>query len=127
MIQTVSHDPHADVAYPQQDSYEYMINESERCSAWRNEVTLRSIELARQYEPASFVRRIGTTPLLMIIADNDGLTPTDMQQDAFNIAHHPKKLLIVEGGHYSVYREHFHKTSTAAADWFERHLVQPTA
>jgi fermentation-respiration switch protein FrsA (DUF1100 family) len=123
-IQTTSADPHAAVAYPQRDSYEYMTSEGSRCPTWRNEVTLRSLELARQYEPGTFVKRIGTTPLLMIIADKDGLTPTDLQQDAFNALHHPKKLMIIDGGHYSVYQEHFEATSAAAAEWFERHLVK---
>ncbi|MGF7123013.1 fermentation-respiration switch protein FrsA (DUF1100 family) [Rhodococcus sp. BE178] len=122
-IQTVSADPDAPVAYPQRDSYEYMTSEAARCPSWRNEITLRSIELARQYEPGTFVRRIGTTPLLMIVADADGLTPTDLQLDAFNAAHPPKDLLLVPGGHYSVYTDHFEQTSTAAADWFLQHLA----
>lgn len=121
-IQTVSEDPNAAVAYPQRDSYEYMSSEGARCPSWRNEVTLRSLELARSYEPGAFIRRIGPTPLLMIVADDDGLTPTDLQQDAYNQAHQPKEMLLVKGGHYSVYREHFTTTSTAAADWFARHL-----
>lgn len=122
-MQTVSATPGAKVAYPQQDSYEYMMFEGSRCSSWRNEVTLRSLELARQYEPGSYIRRIGPTPLLMIVADDDGLTPTDLQQDAFNQAHYPKELLLVEGGHYSVYTDHFDRTSSAAADWFEQNLA----
>ena len=122
-IQTVSADPDAPVAYPQRDSYEYMTSEAARCPAWRNEVTVRSIELARQYEPGTYIRRIGTTPLLMIVADSDGLTPTDLQLDAFNTAHPPKELLLVSGGHYSVYTDHFEQTSSAAADWFQQHLA----
>jgi hypothetical protein len=33
---------------------------------WRNEVTLRSLEMYSEYEPGSFVERIAPTPLLMI-------------------------------------------------------------
>ncbi|MDI9918296.1 alpha/beta hydrolase [Rhodococcus sp. IEGM 1379] len=125
MIRTISADPDVPAAYPQQDSYNYMSAEGVRCPSWRNEVTLRSIELARAYEPGTYIRRIGPTPLLMIVADDDGLTPTDLQQGAFNEAHHPKELLLVPGGHYSVYTDHFSTTSTAAADWFAQHLSTP--
>ncbi|QBJ96823.1 alpha/beta hydrolase [Rhodococcus sp. ABRD24] len=126
LMQTVSDDPQVPAAYPQRDSYEYMSTEGARCPEWRNEVTLRSLELARQYEPGVFVQRIGPTPLLMVVADDDGLTPTDLQQDAYNRAHHPKELLLLPGGHYSVYTDHFHRTSTAAADWFRRYLLPTT-
>lgn len=118
----VSDDPDAAVVYPGRDSFDYMIEESKRCPTWVNAVTLKSLEMAQEYSPGDFIRRIGPTPLLMIIADNDGLTPTDLQQDAFNQAHHPKKLILVSGGHYSVYRENFDTTRRAAADWFVEHL-----
>lgn len=50
------------------------------------------------------------------------LTPADLQQDAFNNAQQPKELLLLPGGHYSVYTDHFDRTSQAAADWFALHL-----
>ena len=110
------------MAYPGPDSYAYMTGEAKRCPAWVNEVTLRSLELARAYEPAAYIRRIAPTPLLMIVATGDGLTPADLQQEAFNTAHQPKQLLLLPGGHYSVYTEHFERTRRAAADWFAQHL-----
>jgi fermentation-respiration switch protein FrsA (DUF1100 family) len=124
MLRMVDADPDAPVAYPGPDSYNYMTGEARRCPSWVNEVTLRSLELARAYEPGMYVRRIAPTPLLMIVATGDGLTPADLQQDAFNAAHQPKELLLLPGGHYSVYTEHFERTSNAAANWFARHLGQ---
>lgn len=122
-IRTVDKDPTAAVAYPEADSYEYMSSEAARCDGWVNEITLRSLELARTYEPGVYIKRIAPAPLLMIAATDDALTPTDLQQDAFNEAHHPKRLMLVPGGHYAVYREHFDKTSAAAAQWFSEHLL----
>lgn len=122
MIQTVGTPEETNIAYPDADSYAYMMGESKRVPAWRNETTIRSIEAARFYEPGHWIDRIGPKPLLMIVADNDTTTPADMQLGAFERAREPKKLLLVQGGHYSVYKEHFSETSTAAADWFETRL-----
>lgn len=122
-VTLIDADPEAAVAYPGQDSYDYMGGEAKRCPHWVNAVTLRSIEMARMYEPGAFIRRIAPTPLLMIVASEDLTTPTDLQQDAFNEAHQPKRLLVVPGGHYSVYTDHFERTSNAAAEWFAEHLL----
>lgn len=122
LMQTVSDDPQHVAVYPGRDSFDYMTAEARRSPSWVNEVTLRSLELARGYEPGAYVARIAPAPLLMIAADDDGLTPPDLQQEAFKNALEPKKLMLVPGGHYSVYREHFKATSEAAADWFTQHL-----
>lgn len=122
-IRTVDKDPNAPVAYPGAESYDYMMGEAERTPGWMNEITLRSLELARTYEPGAYMKRIAPSPMLMIVATDDSLTPSDLQQDAFNEAHHPKDMLLLSGGHYGVYREHFDKTSAAAAQWFAKHLL----
>lgn len=116
-------DPEAAVAYAGRDSYDYMNAQAQRCASWVNEVTLCSLELARAYMPGSYIQRIAPTPLLMIVATGDGLTPSDLQQEAFRQAHEPKQLMLLPGGHYSVYTEHFGTTSAAAADWFHKHLA----
>ncbi len=90
MIQTVASDPNARVAYPGRDSHDYMMSEAERCPSWVNEITLRSLELARTYEPGAYITRIAPTPMLMIVATDDALTPSDLQQEAFNEAYQPK-------------------------------------
>lgn len=121
-FQSVSEDPHARVAYRGRDSFEYMSGEGHKCPEWRNYTTIASLELARNYEPGSYLYRITDVPVLMIIADRDTVTPTDLQRAAFNSLSTEKQLLVVEGDHYSVYRQHFVKTSTAAAEWFASHL-----
>lgn len=121
-MREVGRDEGPDVAYPGTDSYDYMIGQAERCPEWCNAVTIRSLELARSYEPGQWVSRIGPAALLMIVADNDLQTPTDLQLDAFTQAREPKELLLLKGGHYSAYQQHFDKTSSAAARWFSTHL-----
>lgn len=122
-LRMIDADPDAAVAYPGQDSYDYMGGQAQRCPSWVNEITLRSLELARAYLPGAYIQRIAPTPLLMIVATGDGLTPADLQQEAFRRAHEPKQLMLLPGGHYSVYTEHFKTTSAAAADWFRQHLA----
>jgi len=122
-LRLIDADPEAAVAYPGRDSYDYMGGQARRCPSWVNEVTLRSLELARAYMPGAYIQRIAPTPLLMIVATGDGLTPADLQQEAFRLAHEPKRLMLLPGGHYGVYTEHFAATSAAAADWFQQHLA----
>ena len=121
-IALIDADPDAAVAYPGADSYDYMHAQSLHCPEWKNFVTLRSLEMARAYIPGSYIKRIAPTPLLMIVATEDGLTPADQQQEAFLQAHAPKELMLVPGGHYAVYQEHFDATSRAAAEWFGKYL-----
>jgi hypothetical protein len=86
-------------------------------------VTLRTMELYAEYEPASIIERIGPTPLLMVIADDDDMTFTEDELEAYERAREPKSLVIVPGDHRVVYFEQFERTSTAARDWFVTHLA----
>lgn len=89
---------------------------------WRNEVTVRSWELYDEYEPAAFIERISPTPLLMIVGVDDVMTPAEDALAAYGRALEPKRLLLIPGGHYAAYTDHFELTSTAARDWFVEHL-----
>jgi cephalosporin-C deacetylase-like acetyl esterase len=93
-----------------------------RFKKWRNEITLRSLELYSEYEPGSFVERISPTPLLMIVGDADVVCPTDLALAAFNAAHEPKRLELYPGGHFSAYTDQFDRAATAATEWFAEHL-----
>ncbi len=93
-----------------------------RFRKWRNEITLRSLELYSEYEPGSFVERISPTPLLMIVGDADVVCPTDLALAAFNRAHAPKRLELYPGGHFSAYTDQFERAATSATEWFAEHL-----
>jgi fermentation-respiration switch protein FrsA (DUF1100 family) len=89
---------------------------------WQNMVTLRSSDLARQYEPGVWVARISPTPLLMIVADDDRVTLTDFELGAYEAALQPKRLVMLRGGHFTPYSTHFGAASSAALGWFQEHL-----
>lgn len=59
----------------------------------------------------------------MIVASTDQITITDVELEVFEMAYEPKKLVMVQGDHYSAYLENFEKTSTAATEWFVKHLT----
>ena len=94
-----------------------------RAPAWRNEVTLRTLEMLMEYEPGTYIDRISPTPLLMIIAAGDHLAVADEAFAAYNRALEPKKLVVLPGGHFDAYvGPGFEMASTAARDWFVQHL-----
>jgi fermentation-respiration switch protein FrsA (DUF1100 family) len=122
-MQVVAEDPLAPCALSGRDSWEWF-QATGAGTTWRNEVTLRSLELAREWEPGRFAERISPTPLLMLVATQDTLTPTDLALDAYARALEPKQLVLVNGGHFAPYGAQFALTSSAARDWFVRHLVE---
>jgi len=123
IIKTVGSVAGERVTYSDPHSLAYMMRQGEICPSWRNYSTLSSIERARCYEPGAYVDRIVDTPLLMIVAEDDTVTPVDFQREAFaRIPSPTKRLLAVPGGHYAVYEDQFGVTSAAAAGWFAEHL-----
>lgn len=62
-----------------------------------------SIEAFREYDPSFHIHHISPTPLLMTVAENDTLTPTDLALKAFSRALEPKTLHIIPGGHFDGY------------------------
>ena len=111
-------------ALPGADSYDFFTVSAEWATSWRNEVTFRSAEMAREYSPVHDIGLISPTPLLLIVAENDVLTLTDVQLAAYEQALEPKALRIIPGGHFAPYVEQFTETSDAAADWFAQHLIR---
>lgn len=105
------------------DSYQKTMSRPESWRrGWRNEITLRSLELYDEYEPARTIDRISPRPLLMIVPLGDQLTPSEDALAAYERALQPKQLITLSGDHYAVYEEHFEVTAGAAVDWFTRHL-----
>lgn len=114
-------------ALPTPESYEWFTKTGETVAPnWRNEVSLESMEAFLEYNPAANIHLISPTPLLMIVAGNDTLTPTDLAVAAFERALEPKKLVITSGAHFDAYTEPgLSETAPPATEWFARRLMQP--
>ena len=123
MIPVVSNDPNIPCALPTQDAYDWMTETAaKRAPAWKNEVTLRSLEMFLEYEPGAYITYLSPTPLLMVVAAGDHLTVADEALAAYEQALQPKKLVLLQGGHFDAYIEDFDAASGAARDWFVEHL-----
>jgi uncharacterized protein len=125
MIPVVAEDPLAPSSLPTPDSWQWFTETANtRAPSWRNEVTLRSLEMLMEYEPGSYIDRISPTPLLMVVAAGDVLTASDLAIDAYENAREPKKLVILPGGHFGAYTgPDFDLSSGAACDWLVQHLI----
>ena len=123
MIPVVTPELNGIAALPTADSWQWFTETGKtRAPAWRNEVTLRTVEMLGEYEPGSYIERISPTPLLMVIAAQDHLAVADEAFAAFNRALEPKRLLVLRGGHFDAYVKDFEQASSAARDWFAQHL-----
>jgi uncharacterized protein len=126
MVPVVDPDPLAVSALPTPDSWEWFSETGKRrATTGKNEVTLRSVEMLMEYEPGVYVERISPTPLLMVVAASDHLTPTDLALEAYQRAREPKRLVLLPGGHFDAYVKDFDAASGAARDWFLQHLGSP--
>jgi fermentation-respiration switch protein FrsA (DUF1100 family) len=125
MVPVVDADPLAPSALPTPDSYSWFTATGEsRAPSWRNEVTLRSVEMFTEYEPGTYLPWISPTPLLMCVAETDHLTVADIAIKAYELAREPKRLVILPGGHFDAYVAGFDAASGAAIDWFTEHLLE---
>ena len=79
--------------------------------------------MACEYEPGAHIERISPTPLLMIVARNDVITPTDLALSAYNRALEPKQLVLLPGGHFDAYTASFEYAAIPARNWFVQHLL----
>jgi pimeloyl-ACP methyl ester carboxylesterase len=128
MIPVVSEDPTDPyVVLPQRESYEFFTKVArERAPAWRNEITLRSIEMTSEFEGGAFIGRISPTPVRLIVMRDDVVSLADEAIDFYESAREPKSLVLLPGNHYECYVEQFAATSTASTEWFVEHLVDST-
>jgi len=128
MLKVVDSDPLAPSALPTADSWAWFSETGQtRAPLWKNEVTLRSVEMFTEYEPGSYLPHIAPTPLCMIVAAGDHLTPSELAIGAYESAHQPKRLVILPGGHFDAYVSGFDAAAGAARDWFVEHLGQVAA
>jgi len=124
MVPVVDEDPLAPSALPTPDSWTWFTETGKtRAPSWRNEVTLRTVEMRGEYEPGTYIGRISPTPLLMVVAREDHLTPAHLAIDAYERAREPKKLVILPGGHFDAYVDGFDGASVAERDFLVEQLT----
>jgi fermentation-respiration switch protein FrsA (DUF1100 family) len=124
MVPVVAEDPMAPSALPTPDSWQWFTETAAlRAPNWKNEVTLRTVEALAEYNPEAWIDQISPTPLLMLPAANDVLTPTALAVRAYQRALEPKKLQLLPGGHFDAYVKGFEASSQPALDWFLTHLA----
>ena len=107
------------------DSYEFGTTAQKTIApSWRNEATMSSLDGILDHAAGRFIDLIAPRPLLMILARNDVIVPPDSIRAAFARAGEPKRLLEIEGGHYSVYTgPGADEAGQAATEWFAEHLL----
>jgi fermentation-respiration switch protein FrsA (DUF1100 family) len=124
MIKVVAEEAGEPCALPTDDSAKWFLETHKlRAPAWKNEVTLKSIEMFFDYEPGVYISNISPTPFFLAVAGGDHLTVVDLAIEAYEKALEPKKLLILPGGHFDAYTgEAFKVNSAAQRDRFVQHL-----
>lgn len=123
MIPVVAEDPLAASALPTPDSWTWFTETgASRAPSWKNEVTLRSVEMFAEYEPGAYISHISPTPLLLMPAKEDHLTPARLALGAYERAQEPKNLVLLPGGHFDAYVAGFDIASSSATNWFLTHL-----
>jgi fermentation-respiration switch protein FrsA (DUF1100 family) len=106
------------------DSYQWFTETAKKMAPrWENRVTVESLEKFLEYSPAVFLPRVSPTPLLMMVAEHDILTPTDLAISAFESAREPKRLVVLPGGHFDAYVKGFPISSGNAVQWFKQWLM----
>jgi uncharacterized protein len=128
LLPVVAADPAANAALSSPGAYEYFTDLARGSApAWRNEVTLTSMELLRGYEPGAWIRLVAPTPLLIVAAPADHLADGRQVLAAYEDALHPKKLVTLPGGHFDQYTgANFEHGAGATRDWFVEHLLPTT-
>lgn len=122
-IPVVTRDGGVSSALPSREAWVWA-NEN-NVPSWRNEITLRSMELLCEYEPGSYIQWISPTPLLLLVSLGDLPRRRDLALAAYGRAGDPKRLVTLPHGHFEAYPsgEDFDQASTEARDWFVKYLA----
>jgi len=123
-LPVVSETPAGPAVMPQAQAWEFFTKTAKACApAWRNEVTLHSLEMTVEYEAGAYIGHVSPTPLLLIVALGDQIVSVDVTLGAYERALEPKKLVTLDGGHFAGHEQEFTKASGAARDWFVQYLL----
>jgi fermentation-respiration switch protein FrsA (DUF1100 family) len=116
----VAKEPGSGAAFVSPRSYHFYFYHN--APTFKNDLTLRSIDLTLEYDAGPYLERLNTTPFQFVIAADDLATPTDLQLEAFARIRGPKELVVMPGDHYTSYLELLPEAAGAAADFFSRQL-----
>jgi hypothetical protein len=94
-----------------------------RRRTWRNRVTLRSIERYAVYEPGLSMAAAASRPLLLVVAAEDTITPTDLILETARVAGPGIEVESVPGGHYNVYSTFREQLASRAVRFFSENLA----
>lgn len=109
---------------PQKESYEWFTRAAKLAPRWQNQVTVETLEKSLELNPAANIHHVSPTPLLMLVASDDIITPTDQALATFERALPPKQLVIVKGRHFDAYDGPKHQEfALPAVEWFKKHLM----
>lgn len=118
----VSDNPNDKPVYSSPAAVDWYLGFGRKSVNWKNEITLQSMELFRAYKPGCYIADTSPCPLMMIVAEDDVVTPTDLAMHAFEQAGEPKKLVTIPGGHFEPYVRYFDQACRPACEWFHAHL-----
>ena len=83
-------------------------------------------DLLLSYDVSPFAKRIYDTPTLVVIAEGDNITSSDLETETFNMIPNPNKNLeIIDGvGHMTLYSDlnALERVGKAHADWLKSTL-----
>ena len=84
MMPVVSKNPMAPAVLPTADSWQWFTEtDRSRVPAWRNEVTLRSVEKFLEYKSGAHIAHISPTSLMMVVALRAHLAVKDEASSAY--------------------------------------------
>jgi fermentation-respiration switch protein FrsA (DUF1100 family) len=106
------------------DVYEWLKKAAETVAPnFLNKITVESIEHACEYNAGAIIHRVSPIPLLMVVCQNDSLTPVDIQIEAFQRAREPKQLHVLPASHFEIYSDPWQSKATQwAIEWFDEHV-----
>jgi pimeloyl-ACP methyl ester carboxylesterase len=93
---------------------------------YQNKSTVESVDLLMQYDVGPFVKRLYSTPVMMVVAEGDDLTLWDLEIGAFNQIPSPYKKLnvISHTSHMKLYSDQakLKDAASLAREWFKETL-----
>jgi len=88
------------------------VREAIESRIWINETTIRSLENFIEFRARGLAPYVTPKPLLMILAEHDRCTFTEVQREVYQVTPEPKKLLSYAGGHFDAYTTFFEQDRT---------------